>query len=138
MKKIYFAGSIRGGRGDVALYAQLIALLRQKAVVLTEFVGDRTLEDVEQATMTDADLYTRDMALEEQCDLVVAECTTPSLGVGYEVSHAENLGKPVYLLYRPSGDHRLSAMLSGNPYFHCVPYETPQEVIAALEPVLLD
>lgn len=137
MKKVYFAGSIRGGRGDIALYARLIALLRQKAVVLTEFVGESSLEDIEQATLTDAVIYARDMALEEQCDLLVAECTTPSLGVGYEISHAESLGKPVYLLYRPCGEHRLSAMLTGNPRFHVLPYQTPEEAIAALEPVLL-
>lgn len=30
MKKIYFAGSIRGGREDIALYAALIARLRER------------------------------------------------------------------------------------------------------------
>ena len=82
MKRVYFAGSIRGGREDLALYAALIARLRERSEVLTEFIGESTLEDIEAATMTDFDIYERDMALLHQADAVVAECSTPSLGWG--------------------------------------------------------
>ena len=98
MKKIYFAGSIRGGREDLALYAALIARLQERAEVLTEFIGESTLEDQEAATMTDYDIYERDMALLREADAIVAECSTPSLGVGYELGSAYALGLPVYIL----------------------------------------
>ena len=91
MKRVYFAGSIRGGREDLALYAALIARLRERSEVLTEFIGESTLEDIEAATMTDFDIYERDMALLHQADAVVAECSTPSLGVGYELGSAHAL-----------------------------------------------
>lgn len=39
--KIYFAGSIRGGREDAAFYHQIIALLVKYGEVLTEHIGDR-------------------------------------------------------------------------------------------------
>jgi hypothetical protein len=38
--KIYFAGSIRGGREDAAFYHQIIALLIEYGEVLTEHIGD--------------------------------------------------------------------------------------------------
>ena len=98
MKKIYFAGSIRGGREDLALYAALIARLQERAEVLTEFIGESTLEDQEAATMTDYDIYERDMALLREADAIVAECSTPSLGVGYELGSAYALGLPAYIL----------------------------------------
>nr|HID15141.1 nucleoside 2-deoxyribosyltransferase [Anaerolineae bacterium] len=41
--KIYFAGSIRGGRSDAALYRQIIALLTEYGEVLTGHVGDTEL-----------------------------------------------------------------------------------------------
>ena len=72
MKKIYFAGSIRGGREDISLYAALIARLRERAEVLTEFIGESTLEDMEAATMTDFDIYERDIELLRWSDAVVA------------------------------------------------------------------
>ena len=122
MKRVYFAGSIRGGREDLALYAALIARLRERSEVLTEFIGESTLEDIEAATMTDFDIYERDMALLHQADAVVAECSTPSLGVGYELGSAHALGLPVYILYRPRESRRLSAMVSGNRGFTLLPY----------------
>ena len=38
-KKIYFAGSIRGGRVDAALYQRLIAYIKQTDRVLTEHIS---------------------------------------------------------------------------------------------------
>lgn len=37
--KIYFAGSIRGGRDDASIYARLIEELKTHGEVLTEHVG---------------------------------------------------------------------------------------------------
>ena len=41
--KIYFAGSIRGGREDAQLYENIIAYLGEKGLVLTEHVGNTDL-----------------------------------------------------------------------------------------------
>ena len=40
---IYFCGSIRGGRDDVALYRRIIDQLKQYGDVLTEHIGDVNL-----------------------------------------------------------------------------------------------
>lgn len=136
MKKIYFAGSIRGGREDIGLYAAMIDRLRERAEVLTEFIGESTLEEVEAATMTDFDIYERDMALLRRADAVVAECSTPSLGVGYELGSADAMGLPVYILYRPGESRRLSAMVSGNRNFKQMPYESREEALAAVDRIL--
>ena len=37
-KKIYFAGSIRGGRVDAALYQRIIQYINKTEVVLTEHI----------------------------------------------------------------------------------------------------
>ena len=39
MKKIYFAGSIRGGRIDAELYERLIKYMQKDNIVLTEHIG---------------------------------------------------------------------------------------------------
>ena len=136
MKKIYFAGSIRGGQEDRELYAGLIRWLRERAEVLTEFIGDSMLEETEAKTMTDVDIYRRDMALLQAADAIVAECSTPSLGVGYELGRAEALGLPVYILYRPKAARRLSAMVAGNGGFRLLPYHSREEAETALGQIL--
>lgn len=38
-KKVYFAGSIRGGREDVAVYKRIIDYINATDTVLTEHIG---------------------------------------------------------------------------------------------------
>lgn len=114
MLNIYFAGSIRGGRDDAESYTRLIAYLKTFGTVLTEHVGDDELLR-EEKSMSEEDIFQRDMQWLQAADLVVAEVSTPSLGVGYEIGRAQVLGKDIFCLYRPRETMRLSAMISGNP-----------------------
>ena len=97
--KIYFAGSIRAGRDDAAIYEAMITWLRSFGEVLTEHVGDPLFR--KRRRRTRRSIYPRPgHGLASSCDLVVAEVTTPSLGVGYELGWATALKKPVLCLYR--------------------------------------
>lgn len=111
--KIYFAGSIRGGRDDVKLYAMIIKHLEKYGKVLTEHVADKNLEAVGERNMLDQEIHDRDLDWLTQSDVIVAEVTAPSLGVGYEIRAAVEEKKMVLCLYRPQEDKRLSAMISG-------------------------
>ncbi|XP_045202018.2 2'-deoxynucleoside 5'-phosphate N-hydrolase 1-like [Mercenaria mercenaria] len=110
--KIYFCGSIRAGRQDADLYGRLINQLQAYGTVLTEHVGSKQLDDSEK-TMTDKAIHDRDVDWLTSCDVVVAEVTQPSLGVGYEIGRAVAMNKKILCLFRPSPDKRLSAMISG-------------------------
>ena len=124
--KIYFAGSIRGGRQDAELYRKVIAALNEKHQVLTEHVGDLSLSTVEDKG--DKAIYEQDTAWLRECDVVVAECTQVSLGVGYELAYAEAHNKEVHIFYRPN-ETQLSAMLSGNEYFKIHRYNSKDELL---------
>ena len=131
MKSVYFAGSIRGGRVDAELYHRVIEYIKRTAVVLTEHVGDIHLQEA----ATDGAIYRQDTAWLREADLVIAECTCPSLGVGYELAYAEAHGVPCHIFYNRSAT-QLSAMLTGNPRFNIHPYVKEEEIYAALDEVL--
>jgi nucleoside 2-deoxyribosyltransferase len=126
--KIYFAGSIRGGRDDAALYRQIIALLKGYGEVLTEHVGSEGLSSTGEETLSDEEIYARDMVWLAEADVVIAEVTTPSHGVGYEIGQAEAMGKPVLCIHRQSAGRQLSAMLAGNPMLQCESYTSSDEL----------
>ncbi len=134
-KKVYFAGSIRGGRTDAALYRRIIDYIGRTDRVLTEHVGRPELNLLEQGRNLDAAIYDQDTAWLLEADLLIAECTCPSLGVGYELAYAEKCGKPCYLFYDRTKT-QLSAMLTGDPYFTVVPYEREEEIYPALDRIL--
>lgn len=111
---IYFAGSIRGGRGDAAIYVQLIDKLRKFGRVSTEHIGSPNLTaNGEEASPRV--IHDRDLDWVQSSHVVVAEVTTPSLGVGYEIARATQWQKPVLCLFRTGTPQTLSAMISGCP-----------------------
>lgn len=116
--KIYFAAAIRGGREDRQLYQKLISFLKMNKhqQVLTEHIGSNQLISTRENKLSDKEIRDRDINLLTQADLVIAETSQPSLGVGYELAQAEQLAKPVIILHRP-GKSTLSAMINGTDYF---------------------
>jgi nucleoside 2-deoxyribosyltransferase len=114
-RRIYFAGSIRGGRADAQLYGEIVALLRAYGEVLTEHVASPGLTPAGEESLGDREIHDRDLAWLAGCDCVVAEVTAASLGVGYEIACAWAWGKPVLCLFRPACGHALSAMIAGCP-----------------------
>ena len=130
--KIYFAGSIRGGRADAPLYHRIIEYIKAKGhQVLTEHVGDLNLKD----SRGDVAIYEQDTGWLRESDLLIGECTCPSLGVGYELAYAERHKKPCHLFYNKT-KCSLSAMLTGNHYFVIHPYKTEEELFETLDIIL--
>jgi hypothetical protein len=125
--KIYFAGSIRGGRQDAECYAARVDFLRSFGEVLTEHVGDTGLSEAGDDGPDDRFIHDRDMAWLKSCNLVVAEVTTPSLGVGYELGWATAMKKPVLCLFRSDTRPSLSAMIAGSPGIETVVYSGSEE-----------
>lgn len=130
---IYFAGSIRGGRGDKELYLKLIQHLQKFGNILTEHVGDKNLTVWGEMTGTDEEIYRRDVEWLKEADVVVAEVSTPSLGVGYELRMAEELQKRTLCLYRPQEGRRLSPMIGGSSHFVIQEYHTLEEAYRRLD-----
>lgn len=128
--RIYFAGSIRGGRQDAALYTQIVEMLKEYGEVLTEHVGD---PDLSEENLEDEDIHRRDMDWLELADALVAEVTVPSHGVGYEVARAETLGKPILCLHRPGPGRHLSALIAGAPSVRCERYDRMDQLKAILD-----
>ena len=120
--KIYFAGAIRGGRKDAEFYFNIIHYLEKFGVVLTEHVGSTELSEKGEISLIDNDIFQRDLKWLQSADVLVAEVSTPSLGVGYELGIAEKLKIPVLCLYRSIQGNRLSAMINGNEKFQCQAY----------------
>ena len=111
--KIYFAGAIRGGREDWTHYRDIVKLLREFGEIFTEHIAEQELS-VHGEDLADREIHERDLAWLKASDCLVAEVTTPSLGVGYEIGKATEWGKPVLCLFRPNNRGPLSAMIAGS------------------------
>ena len=129
--KVYFACSIRGGRDDAAIYTSLVEFLKTQVTVLTEIFADGRLT-VEGHDETNEYIWQRDTGWVKEADILIAEVTNPSLGVGYEIAKAEEWGKPTLALFRDNGERRLSAMVEGSPHTKTVYYQDVSEANEAI------
>ncbi len=132
--KIYFGGSVTGGRDDQGMYKKIIDLLKPYGTVLTEHLGNPALSNLGEAgaSITAKEVYERDMAWVRESDIIIAEVSTPSLGVGYELGQAEAMGKRIVCLYREQEGKRLSGMIRGNAALEVHTYRAFEELPAIL------
>lgn len=127
---IYFSGSISGGRADAPLYRRMIDALEAEGFhVLAGAVAAEHVSDGGEALEASA-IFERDMRWLEEADILVAEVSTPSTGVGYEIAVARYVREiPVICLYRPAFTKRCTAMVAGDRGLTLIEY-------AEVEPML--
>ena len=130
---IYFSGSITGGREDVAVYRRMIDALEADGhrvlagAVAAEHIGDGG------EPLAVAEIFARDLRWIDECDLVVAEVSTPSHGVGYEIAYARWARRiPVIALYRRGRTKRCSAMIAGDSAIRFLEYDDPEKALESL------
>ena len=134
--KIYFAGSIRGGREDADRYYEIINHLKKYGEVLTEHVGSDSLTHKGENTLNDNQIHNRDMNWLLSSDIVIAEVTNPSLGVGYEIGRAIEHKKKIICLFYTKSNNRLSAMISGSKDVVLFNYNNLNQLIHYLDKLL--
>ncbi len=131
--KIYFAASIRGGRDYVRDYKTIISQLSAYGKVLTEHIADDKLDDRGE-NISDNAIFERDTEWLRESDIIVAEVTQPSLGVGYEIAMGESLGIRIICLFKKKSGN-LSAMIKGNRNLEVLEYTSVDELPAKLKQV---
>jgi 2'-deoxynucleoside 5'-phosphate N-hydrolase len=127
--KIYFAGSIRGGRNYAKIYQQIIEHLSTYGEVFTEHVAhtDQKGEDLQ-----DDFIYSRDINWIFNSDVIIAEVSNPSLGVGYELGLAVTKNKKILCLYQKENSNKISAMIAGCPNITTVSYKNIEDAKAII------
>ena len=132
---IYVSGSIYGGTEKIETYKVMIEELEKYGVVVDKQIADpNTIANEE--FQTDEEIYSD---LEEKlinADLVFAEVTIPSLGVGYELGFADKLGKKIIAIYDETYTKKVSTMIRGNKRIKLISYKDINEIFNILEDLL--
>ncbi|KKP69483.1 MAG: Tmk: thymidylate kinase [candidate division CPR3 bacterium GW2011_GWF2_35_18] len=120
--KVYFTASVSSGRAYLLQYKIIIKALKSLGhKVLSEDVafdsvnknGDRLKRD---STLPPAEIFLRERREVEESDIVIAEVSQSSMGVGFLISHALQQRKPVLaLLYGDIEEKNISPFLEGHP-----------------------
>jgi hypothetical protein len=115
---VYLACTVRGDRGGVLAGRAICDRLQHHGheVLTTHLLADNV--DAAESALTEADVYSRDLDWLTRCDVLVAEASGSSYGVGFEVGYvlgrAGASGQRVVLLYDTARRDKVSRLITGN------------------------
>lgn len=98
---VYFTASIVGKKKYLSNYLKIIKLLESKNFsIISDHIINTTESQIHFETKEERLNFTRQLERWiSSCDFMIAESSFPSISVGYEISLALKLGKPVLILF---------------------------------------
>jgi 2'-deoxynucleoside 5'-phosphate N-hydrolase len=137
--KVYFAASITGGRDNQEIYPEIVNFLKENnCKVLTEHISDKNLSSYGETNLLPEEIFQRDLDWIRESDILIAEVSQVSLGVGYEIGFAESIGKKIICLYKEKEGKKLSAMIEGNKNLIIIKYKTFQKIKQKLKKIIFE
>ena len=134
---IFFIGSIRGGRANQPRYASIVAALEKFGTVSPQHVSDEALSESGETRLTEPEIRERELTTRATADVVVAEVTTPSLGVGYLIGRATMQNKKVIALYNGDDTLLLSGIIKGDSGVDIHTYKADTDIDKILSAVFI-
>lgn len=125
---ILFTASVRGGRSQQPLYVEIVDVLQKFGTVRSEHVAHEEISHYGETDLTKEEIHDRELSALHDSDVIVAEVSVPSLGVGYMIAQALLNGKRVICLYQGEDTFHLSAMIKGNRNVEVVAYQKSSEL----------
>jgi 2'-deoxynucleoside 5'-phosphate N-hydrolase len=137
--RIYFGFTMAGDRGSLAAARRIVAILEELGhdVLTRHLVEDDAFAN--DRRLTPRQVYERDMAWLGQSDVLIAEVSGSSYGLGYEAGYVlGQAGRRVILCYAAAAEERISRMITGNTHPGCtlICYGSIEELEARLRAAL--
>jgi|SRR5215472_1900303 len=127
--RIYLACTVRGDRAGVEAGRAICERLQEHGheVLTTHLLADDV--DRAEAALTETQVYQRDIDWLSHCDVLVAEASGSSYGVGFEVGfvigRARDTRQRVLLVYHAERRDAVSRLISGNCDAACRTFAYP-------------
>ena len=133
--KIYMSGSIYGGTQKIETYQLLLKELSKYGEVLNKQVADiNTIAN--EVNQKDEDIFDDLEKKLNEADIIFAEVSVPSLGVGYELGYADKINKKIIAIYDSTFTPKVSTMIRGNRRINLIAYENINEITNNLNNLL--
>src|SRR5271155_3987048 len=124
--KIYFGFTVAGDRSSIETARKIIQCLQTAGhEVLTRHLVEENAWEADRR-ITPQEIYIRDMKWLNECDVLVAEVSGSSFGLGFEAGYLLGSStKRVILLYRSEVAGKISLLITGNSHPNCTffPYK---------------
>ena len=124
--RVYLACTVRGDRAGLDAARAVRGWLEERGhdVLTTHLLADDV--DRAESRLTERQVFERDLAWLDAADVLIAEASGSSYGVGFEVGYvlgrASASGQRVILLHRADRAALVSRLITGNCHARCRAY----------------
>ena len=132
---IYLACTVRGDRAAIGTARALADAIEGLGhIILTRHLLEDDV-DTREGTLTERQVFERDLRWLEAADVLIAEASGSSYGVGFEVGYvigrADQTCQRVLLLYDASRRSSVSRLIAGNTHPACTtyPYRSAEDLL---------
>ncbi|MGQ9781512.1 MAG: hypothetical protein ACUVQ8_04580 [Nitrososphaeria archaeon] len=129
-KRVYLSVPVIANR-DVELAQTIADIVRQNGLEVTSYW---VTEEDPGTSMPAEDVYSRDIGTLNIPDVLIADVSKPSVGVGMEIM-CSIINKKIVICLHKKGE-ALSKLLAGMPGKTLIEYETSEELCAKLSKIL--
>jgi len=132
---VYCAGAIKGDITYQSYYKEIISIVKSFNHTA---ISELNKEFKESEVISDKQIYERDINWLKESDIMIAEVSGPSLGVGYEIAYALNVIKIPVLALLYTGVKKVSSIIAGctSELFIIREYGSPDEMQKHIEEFL--
>ena len=139
---VYLACTVRGDRSALDSARRIAATIGEcgHTVLTSHLLADDV--DVAESALTEQDVFERDLAWLARADVLIAEASGSSFGVGFELGYfladAAGTGRRALLLYDAGRRRSVSRLAVGNSHPRCttLAYRDSAELTRAIETFL--
>ena len=130
IRRVFFSCSMRGGYSRVkqAELREIPDIIEELGLELISRHQTQVNFLERESRLTEQQIHDRDYRWLEEADLVIAEITNPSLGVGAEIADAVHLKIPVLAVYKREYENQISAYIRGKTGVVCRAYSDHGEL----------
>lgn len=129
--KIMMVGSIRNSASSSNALLKMIDVLQEEGhKVIHEHITQTSQADLDQMTSSDNHKFHSNILKKIKIsDIILSECSEQSLSVGYLLSYAADLGKPIVIFYSSKAPKpNLFPTLANSGKFFLVNYSSIDEI----------
>lgn len=138
MAKVFLAIPIQGARLDAHRYEAIVNALDQVRCSIVNPCVMQPPEKHESHRYNAPSVFRDNLERLTSAQVLIAEISAPSLGVGYEIATAQHLGLPILCLYRKVDEAQVSLMIRGIVYnrLRVCAYNDPSSLVSVIETAL--
>ena len=129
---IFFTYKKRGSQDNEDRCLEIIEYLKKYGTITSAYIRERNI-DYSGAKLTDKEILERNSKMIREADILVAEVTTPSLGVGYQIHFSKTINKRIVCLYKNQIKTELSPIINGDEGLEIIKYDTLKELFSKLD-----